>query len=141
MTRLPAGTPARPLSQPGMICSGVASSSNPNGCCRDHDESKTFLVRQLTPTYWVTTSSPLATGAPVPLIRVLVISFAGSLAAGIVTVGIVPGVALTEGSGPPPSETCWPAADAVAAKFLIRSTTNTTVSDGPTPIWALPWLP
>src|SRR5258708_12244955 len=85
MTLLPTGTPTRPVFQPGMIWAGEAPISKPNGAPRDHEESKVVRVRQLRPTYWVTTSWPLATGGPDPLIRVLTTSLLGGAVVGTLT--------------------------------------------------------
>jgi len=114
MTRLPTGTPTRPLSQPGMIWAGVASILKPSGAPRVQEESKIARVRQLRPTYWVTTYWPLATGVPDPLIRVLTTRLLGGAVAGILTVGALPVAAVTVGRLPPPSETCAPAAESAA---------------------------
>ena len=46
-TRLPTVWPTRPLSQPGMTCSGDAPMTKPNGEPDDQEEPKTFLVRQM----------------------------------------------------------------------------------------------
>ena len=89
------------MSQPGMIWDGVASISKPSGVPRDQEESKTARVRQLRPTYWVTTYWPLATGGPDPLIRVLTTRLLGGADDGILMVGA-------------PLETCAPEADSVA---------------------------
>src|ERR1039458_1376560 len=142
MTRLPTVCPTRPLSQPVMTWLGVAPIVNPNGSPRDHDESKTLLVRQISPTYWVTTVCPLATTGPDPLIRVLVTSPAGGFPdLGMVMVGAVPALAVTVGSEPPPLDTVLPEADAVFGNSLIMSTTNTSVSLAVTPAWEFPVLP
>src|SRR5215831_13315464 len=111
MTRLPTGTPVRPMFQPGMIWAGVASISKPSGEPRDQDESKTARVRQFSPTYWVTTYWPLVTGGPDPLISVLVTRLPGGAVAGTLTVGALPVAAVTVGRLPPPSETRVPAAE------------------------------
>src|SRR5215468_7453053 len=113
MTRLPTGTPTRPLSQPGMIWAGEAPIRKPNGAPRIHEESKTDFVRQLTPTYCVTTSWPLATGGPDPLISVLTTRLLGGADAGILTVGALPACAVTVGRPAPPSDTWLPEADEV----------------------------
>ena len=47
ITRLPTVWPIRPLSQPGMTCSGDAPMMKPNGEPDDQEEPKTFLVRQM----------------------------------------------------------------------------------------------
>src|SRR5260221_10434882 len=115
MTLLPTGTPSRPVSQPEMIWAGVAPIRKPNGAPRVHEESKTVRVRQLRPTYCVTTSWPLATGAPDPLISVFTTSLLGGVDVGILTVGAVFALAVTVGRLPPPSDTFVPEADAVPA--------------------------
>src|SRR5258707_14985617 len=119
MTLLPTGTPSRPWSQPGMIWAGEASISKPNGAPRDHEESKTLpvcapaLCGQIAPTYCVTTSWPLATGGPDPLISVLTTSLLGGVDAGALTAGAVVALPLTVGTLPPPSDTWAPEAHAV----------------------------
>ena len=133
ITRLPTGRPSRPLSQPGMICSGVAPIWKPNGAPLDQEESKTARVRQFRPTYWVTTSWPLATAGPFPLISVLTTSELGGDVLGIVTVGALPVAGVTVGRLPPPLDRCVPDADAVPEYDLIMSTTNTSVSVPVTP--------
>jgi hypothetical protein len=97
-----------------MIWAGDASIWKPNGAPLDQEESKIARVRQFRPTYCVTTSWPLATGAPVPLIRVLTTSALGGDVFGIATVGAFPAAEVTVGRLPPPLETCEPDADAVA---------------------------
>ena len=47
ITRLPTVWPIRPLSQPGMTCSGDAPMTKPNGEPDVQEEPKTFLVRQM----------------------------------------------------------------------------------------------
>src|ERR1700704_3934699 len=115
MTLLPTGMPIRPVFQPGMIWAGEAPISKPNGAPRDHEESKVVRVRQLRPTYCVTTSWPLATGGPDPLIRVLTTSLPGGAVVGTLTAGAVFALAVTAGRLPPPSDTWVPEADAVPA--------------------------
>jgi hypothetical protein len=51
ITRLPMVWPTRPLSQPGMTCSGDAPMVKPNGEPDDQEDPKTFLVRQMKPAY------------------------------------------------------------------------------------------
>src|SRR5215469_8005498 len=114
MTRLPTGTPTRPWSQPGKIWAGVASISKPRSMPWDQDESKTARVRQLRPTYWVTTYWPLTTGGPDPLISVLTTRLLGGAVAGILTAGALPVEAVTVGKLPPPLDTCAPAAESAA---------------------------
>src|SRR5215470_11418100 len=113
MTLLPIGTPIRPLSQPAMIWAGEAPIWKPNGAPRCQEESKGWRVRQLTPTYCVTTSWPLVTGGPDPLISVLTTRLPGGADEGILTVGAVSVFAETVGRPAPPSDTWVPAADAV----------------------------
>src|SRR5262249_32096198 len=141
MTRLPTGTPTRPVSQPGMIWAGEAPISKPNGAPRDQEESKTLRVRQLRPTYCVTTSWPLATGGPDPLISVLTTSLLGRDGVGTFTLGAVPVLAETVGRLPPPLDTLVPDADAVPVYSLIMSTTNTSVSLPVMPTCELPLAP
>src|SRR5216683_1642764 len=106
ITRLPTVWPIRPLSQPGMTCSGDAPMVNPNGAPLVHEESKVFPVRQMTPTYWTTSVWPLVTLAPVPLMRVVVVRVFGVADDGILMVGAVPAAtAATVGSPCPPVET------------------------------------
>src|SRR5579864_6191190 len=119
MTLLPTGTPIRPLSQPGMIWAGEAPIWKPNGAPRVHDESKTLpvfapaLAGQIAPTYCVTTSWPLATGGPDPLISVLTTSLLGGADEGTLTVGALPAFAVTVGRPAPPSDMWVPEADEV----------------------------
>ena len=121
---------------------GVAPIVKPNGVPRDHDESKTLLVRQIAPTYWLTTVWPLATTGPLPLTRVLTTSPVGGFPDfGMVIVGAAPGLAVTLGSEPPPLDTLLPEADALSANSLIMSTTNTRVSLAFTPACEFPVLP
>src|SRR5215469_1228014 len=141
MTLLPTGTPIRPLSQPTMIWAGVAPIWKPNGAPRVHEESKGAFVRQLTPTYCVTTSWPLATGGPDPLISVFTTRPPGGADEGTLTVGALSAFAVTVGRPAPPSDTWVPAADEVPVKTLIMSTTNTSVSVPVTPTWELPAVP
>src|ERR1700759_3971084 len=102
-TRLPTVWPTRPLSQPGMTWLGEAPILKLYGRLRDQDESNTVPVRQLTPVYCATTSSPLVTTGPVPLIRVLATSVLGGVTfLGIVILGALPLAALTVGRLPPP---------------------------------------
>src|SRR5512135_3188364 len=129
MTRLPTVCPIRPLSQPVITWLGAAPIVKPNGWPRDHDESNTLPVRQITPTYWVTTVCPLATTGPDPLISVLLTRLVGALCPELtVMAGAVPVLALTVGRAPPPLDTGVPVADALSGKALIMSTTNTSVS-------------
>src|ERR1700749_1656470 len=95
ITRLPTVWPTRPLSQPVMTWLGVAPMVKPNGSPRDQDESNTLPVRQIEPTYWVTTVWPLATTGPEPLISVLVIRPDGGLCDGILMTGAAPDFAVT----------------------------------------------
>src|ERR1700744_6216568 len=102
-TRLPTVWPTRPLSQPVMTWLGEAPILKLWGRLRDQDESNVVPVRQLTPTYWATTSWPLVTVAPVPLIRVLATSVLGGVTfLGIVILGPLPLASLTLGRRPPP---------------------------------------
>src|ERR1700691_2037205 len=143
MTRLPMVCPARPLSKPGITASGLASMTKPNGALLDHVSSKTLPVRQIKPVYWVTTNWPLASLAPLPLIRVVTVRFFGGfLPLGIVTVGAVPAAGtLTVGSEPPPFDTWVPVALAVLLNSLTRSITNTSVSVPVMPSSELPAAP
>src|SRR6202161_4866976 len=106
ITRLPTGRPSRPLSQPGMICSGDAPIWKPNGAPLDQEESKTPRVRQFRPTYWVTTSWPLATAGPLPLISVLTTSEVGGDVLGIVTVGGLTAAGVSVGRAPTTRARC-----------------------------------
>src|SRR5215469_6126470 len=141
ITRLPTVWPIRPWFHPGMTWLGVAAMVKPNGCCRVQEASNTVPLRQIAPTYCTTTVCPLATAGPVPLTSVLLTSLVGGLLDGILIFGAVPAAAVTVGSEPPPLDTCWPDADAFAAKFLIRSTTNTSVSVPLIPACGLPLVP
>src|SRR5260370_11319350 len=140
-TRLPMVWPTRPRSQPGMTCEGVAPTVKPSGAPLRQDESKSFLLAQITPTYCTRMGWPFPALGPVPLIRVRTASVVGGAALGIVTDGAEPCAFPTAGRVPPPVETCCPPADAVAAYDLIRSTTNTRVSVALTPPCGLPWAP
>src|ERR1700722_3594910 len=132
-TRLPTVWPTRPLSQPSITW--PTPIAVPNGWRRDQVESKTFFVRQITPAYWTTMNSPLATFGPRPLVRVLIRSVLGAAAFGMVIFGPFPAVpAFTVGSAPPPFESHLPPGPAVLPTDFSRSTTKTTVSVGPTPI-------
>src|SRR5215468_5061262 len=93
-TRLPTFFPIRPSLQPGMTWGGEAPMTNPNGALCDHEESKTFPVRQLTPEYCTMRYWPLATAGPEPWISVLLASFAGGLLPGTVILGGLPAAAL-----------------------------------------------
>src|SRR5581483_2606961 len=141
MTRLPTFTPTNPLSQPGMTWLGEAPMVKPNGCPCCQEASNTVPLRQIAPTYWTTSVSPLATAGPVPATSVLTVSLDGGWLDGIVILGWVPAVAETLGSEPPPLETCLPSAEAFEAKSLIMSTTKTRVSLPLMPACALPLVP
>src|ERR1700722_1650392 len=139
-TRLPTVWPTRPLSQPSITW--PTPIVVPNGWWRDQVESKTFFVRQITPAYWTTMSSPLVTFGPQPLIRVLIRSFLGAAVFGMVIFGPLPAVpAVTVGSAPPPFESHLPPGPAVLPTDFSRSTTNTTVSVVPPPIDGSPPAP
>src|SRR5260370_18000158 len=140
-TRLPMVWPTRPRSQPGMPCEGVAPTVKRSGAPLRQDESKSFLLAQITPTYCTTMSWPFPTLGPVPLIRVRTASVVGGAALGIVTDGAQPCAFPTAGRAPPPVETCCPPADAPAAYDLIRSTPNTTPTATCTPPSRLPSPP
>src|SRR5579864_8526866 len=119
MTLLPTGTPSRPVSMPGMSGDDGTSMPRPVGAPRDHEESKILPVcapardGQMTATYWVTTSWPLATGGPDPLISVLTTSLLGGADEGTLTVGALPAFAVTVGRPAPPSDMWVPEADEV----------------------------
>ena len=100
-------------------------------------------MRQLTPMYCATTSWPLVTTGPDPLISVLVTSvFGGVTPLGIVTLGALPVAALTVGRLPPPLDTWDPDAETVAEEyFWRRSMTKTRVSLPVTPSWEFPLVP
>src|ERR1700683_68641 len=106
ITRLPTGRPSRALAQPGVMCSGGAPIWETAAAPLDQEESKTARVRQFRPTYWVTTSWPLATAGPLPLISVLTTSEAGGDVLGMVTVGALPVAGVTVGRLPPPLDRC-----------------------------------
>src|SRR5580700_11003415 len=76
-TRLPTVCPTSPESQPLMTWPSPITVVN--GWLRDHEESKTFPVRQITPVYWTARSWPLFTFAPVPVIRVLTCRLFGAV--------------------------------------------------------------
>src|SRR5262249_15669394 len=124
-----------------MICAGEAQIWKPVGTPRDHEESKIDFVRQLRATYCATTSWPLATGGPDPLISVLTTRLLGGADEGILTVGAPSAAAETVGRPAPPSDTWAPEADAVPVEALIMSTTTTTVSVPVTPACGLPAAP
>src|SRR5215469_15702637 len=105
-TRLPTFCPIRPSLQPGMTWGGEAAMTNPNGAPCDHEASKTFPVRQLTPVYCTMTYWPLVIAGPEPSISVLLSSFLGGLPLGTLIVGGLPDV--TFGSPLPPAETFFP---------------------------------
>src|SRR5512142_899241 len=113
MTRLPTVWPVRPLSQPGMTCSGDAPMTKPNGEPDVQEEPKTFLVRQMYPVYCATMYSPLTTAGPLPLTSVLATSEPGGEEEGKVRVGAVPALAASVGRLPPPLDTWAPVAPAV----------------------------
>src|SRR5580698_2332286 len=139
-TRLPTVWPTSPVSQPGMTWPSPIAVAK--GSLRDQEESKTFLVRQITPVYWTTMYWPFLTTGPVPLISVLTWRVFGAAVFGMVIVGPLPAVpAVTVGSAPPPLEVCAPLTPAVLSYDLSMSTTKTTVSLGPTPIDELPAAP
>ena len=78
MTRLPTGTPVRPLSSPDHAAAELEAERLAGRRLADgQDALKTLPVRQIEPTYWATTVSPLASFGPVPLIRVVTDSLAG----------------------------------------------------------------
>jgi|SRR6516225_775762 len=101
-TRLPTVWPTSPVSQP--LMTWPAPIWTGYGWLRDHEESKAFLVRQLIPVYWTSSSWPAATFGPVPLMRALTCRDFGGVLDGIVTAGALPGAAVTVGSPDPPLE-------------------------------------
>src|SRR6266581_3296243 len=113
ITRLPMVWPTRPLSQPGMTCSGDAPMTKPNGEPDDQEEPKTFLVRQMYPAYCATRYSPFTTFGPLPLTSVLVTRPPGGEEDGKDRAGAVPALAATVGRLPPPLDTWAPVAPAV----------------------------
>src|SRR6266446_9766754 len=128
ITRLPTGWPARPVSQPGITCSGDAPMTKPNGEPDDQEEPNAFFVRQMYPVYWAMTYWPLTTVAPPPLMRAFTTSPLGGVEEeGNVSVGAPPVLALTVGRLPPPLDSCVPEADAVLEYSLSKSMTNTCV--------------
>src|SRR5215469_1920601 len=140
ITLLPTGTPASPLLRPGSTCCPPTwkLSRCPAASCADgHEASNTLPVRQLTPTYCVTTVSPLASFGPEPLIRVVTDSLAGGVFFGTEMTGAWPVVAVTDGSLPPPADTCVPLAACVAEYCCRRSITQTRVSFPV--IWSCDW--
>src|SRR5215469_4320639 len=131
ITRLPTGMPASPLLRPGSTCWPPTwkPSRWPAALWADGQEaSNTLPVRQLTPTYCVTTVSPLASLGPEPLISVVTESLAGGVFFGTEMTGAWPAVAVTDGSLPPPVDTCVPLAACVAEYCCRRSITQTSVS-------------
>src|ERR1700729_2802905 len=82
------GEPGVPRPEPQPLMTWPSPITVVNGWLRDHEESKTFPVRQITPVYWTARSWPLLTTAPVPLMRVLTWRALGAVAfAGMVIVG------------------------------------------------------
>src|SRR5215471_7263303 len=138
-TRLPTVWPTSPLSQP--LMTWPTPMGVENGRPRVHEESKGFLVRQLTPVYWTTRYWPLVIFEPAPLIRVLICSVFGGAVDGTCTAGALPGAAVTVGSPAPPLEVCVPCTPEVLLNSWIMSMTKTSVSLPPTPIRELPWAP
>src|ERR1700685_3685629 len=120
-TRLPTVWPTRPVSQPGMTWPSPITVAH--GSLRDHEESKTFLVRQFMPVYWTTRYWPFLTTGPGPLISVLTWRVVGAAVFGMVIVGPLPAApAVTVGSVPPPSEVCVPLTPAVLSNEDRQST-------------------
>src|ERR1022692_1340795 len=130
MTRLPIGTPVRPLMKPGitLVPPRVKLNGVPAEELDGQVELKTLRVRQFTATYCATTVWPATSLGPVPWIRVLTMSLLGGVPFGIVMTGALPVGAVTDGRAPPPEETCCPDAAAVGLNGLIRSMTQTVVS-------------
>src|SRR6266851_4421661 len=117
MTRLPTGTPTRPVFQPAITWPSLNTVGIEWGRADDGQfSSKICLLRQITPTYLTTTTCPARTAGPGPLISVVTVRPAGGAVFGIVTAGISPGCADTVGRRPPPLLTCEPEALAVLAK-------------------------
>src|SRR5215467_5924199 len=142
MTRLPVGTPTRPVFQAGIRWSRLNTFGGTVGCVADGQLLlKTLPVRQIEPTYLTTTDWCSLIGAPVPWISVLLTSLAGGAFFGTLICGTPPTPAATVGRLPPPLVMCLPAALAFGGKACSRSTTHTRVSVGFTPIWELPCAP
>src|SRR5580658_1343802 len=142
MTRLPTGTPTRPVFHPGMSWPSVNTLGGEVGSEEFGQLSlNTLPVRQIEPTYLTTIDSPAFTGAPVPLISVVTTSLVGGEVLGIVIAGPVAGEELIFGRAPPPSVICVPDAPWVGVNAWSTSITQTRVSVGSTPIWELPCAP
>src|SRR5215831_6363839 len=90
-TRLPTFCPTRPLSQPGMTL--LTPIGKPAGVLREYEESKTPLVRQISPVYWTTRNWPFFTTGPLPWISVLTWRVLGAAVFGMVIVGLLPAAA------------------------------------------------
>src|SRR5215469_3071999 len=142
MTRLPTGTPTRPVFHAGISWPSWNTFGGVVGCCSDGQLSlNTLPVRQIDPTYLTTIASLAFTGAPVPLIRVFTTSLLGGADFGMAICGDAPVAVEIFGRAPPPSVTCCPVAASVGENALSTSTTQTSVSVGLTPIWELPSEP
>src|SRR5215472_935675 len=111
MTRLPTGTPTRPVFHAGISWPSWNTFGGVVGCATDGQLSlNTLPVRQIDPTYLTTTASPAFSGAPVPLISVFTTSLLGGPDFGMAICGDTPADALTLGKEPPPSVMCFPVA-------------------------------
>src|SRR5258708_7413802 len=143
ITLLPTGIPVRPSVQPASTPWPSSTLIGlPTGDCVDgQDEPNTWPVRQFSPTYCATITSPLGVLGPVPLIRVVTDSFAGGACFGTVMTGACPAFAVTVGSAPPPCETDDPVADAPCGNCWSKSMTQTRVSDPLMPSCDWPAVP
>src|SRR5579863_9461954 len=139
MTRLPTGTPTRPVFHAGISCPSWNTFGGVVGAAVVGQLSLNGLpVRQIEPTYLTTIDCPVFTGAPVPWISVVLMSLVGGLDLGMAMVGPVPVWTLTLGSAPPPSVTFLPVAPSVGVNAWSTSITQTSVSLGLTPTCELP---
>src|SRR5215472_11309346 len=104
MTRLPTGTPTKPVFHAGISWPSLNTFGGVVGCASDGQSSlNTLPVRQIDPTYLTTIASPAFTGTPLPLIRVFTTSLRGGADFGMAICGEAPTWALTVGRMPPPS--------------------------------------
>src|SRR5215813_6950950 len=139
MTRLPTGIPTSPVFQAGMSWPSVNRLGGTVGWAAEGQLLlNNWPVRQIEPAYLTTMDCLACNGAPVPLIRVLTTSLLGGAVFGTEICGTPPGPAEMVGRLPPPLVMVLPDALAFGPKACSRSTTQTRVSVGLTPIWELP---
>src|SRR5215472_2289374 len=137
ITRLPTGTPFRPVLKPLITLPPILNpNSCPSGCFAVGQLlANTFPVRQMAPTYWATTVSPSASFGPEPLISGVTDRLVGGELPGKAMEGATPAdfTGVTVGSPLPPLETCGPDADCEPEYCCSRSITQTRVSVPLTP--------